>query len=54
VTLWGTIELNVGVSNVISLPSIDIFDADWSCIDCIDMCSYLSATVHLLQWKDIK
>jgi hypothetical protein len=28
VTLWGTIELNVGVSNVISLPSIDIFDAD--------------------------
>ena len=26
--LWGTIELNVGVSNVISLPSINIFYAD--------------------------
>ena len=26
--LWGTIELNVGVSNVISLPSINIFHAD--------------------------
>jgi len=52
VTLWGTIELNVGVSNVISSPSINIFDAD--CIDRIDMCSYLSATVHLLERKDIK
>jgi hypothetical protein len=28
VTLWGTIELNVGVSNVISSPSLNIFDAD--------------------------
>jgi hypothetical protein len=28
VTLWSSIELNVGVSNVISLPSINIFDAD--------------------------